>query len=345
MDREHLSDLVHRLNDVELAVLLSLVAERHCILTTETECLGPLQKQVESVGREIFGLTTAAVQCTAGISLEEFSAGAIIETPRPRTPEVFGVENSYFHFNPSHEKLHSSRSPIDENGGKVLPNVVIARSLDLASEKVHAQALELMRTRKLVTRTGTFTAPTPFLFIALLSKTPERPSLPFHLLDTFFISHHHPSPNSPTNSSTTSLDSIIIRKPPTSLLPPELIPTIRTLSASVFISSEISRYIHDIVVFLRMHRAVASGVSAAGTRDFTDLVKCLAAMHSLDFVTPGIVALAVWKVYAHRMELVQVDMERSLLWGSTRSGVEGYLRGLEVERVVEEVLGFVRVPV
>ncbi|KAL7275199.1 hypothetical protein RUND412_001877 [Rhizina undulata] len=132
--------------------------------------LGPLQV-------EVFGLTTAAVQCTASISLEEFSASAIIETPRPRTPEIFGVE-----------------------------------------------------------------------------------------LDIFFISHHHPSPNSPTNSSTTSLDSIIIRKPPTSLLPPKLIPMIRTLSASAYISSEISRYIHDIVVFLRMHRAVASGVSDAGTR-------------------------------------------------------------------------------
>jgi len=49
MDREHIADLVHQLNDVELAVLLSLVARKHCILTTEPECLELLRQQIELV--------------------------------------------------------------------------------------------------------------------------------------------------------------------------------------------------------------------------------------------------------------------------------------------------------
>lgn len=49
MDREYISGLVHRLNDVELAVLLSLVAEKHCVLSTEGGCLQLLQRQLELV--------------------------------------------------------------------------------------------------------------------------------------------------------------------------------------------------------------------------------------------------------------------------------------------------------
>lgn len=49
MDREHISGLVHRLNDIELAVLLCLVADRHCILSTERNYLRLLQRQLELV--------------------------------------------------------------------------------------------------------------------------------------------------------------------------------------------------------------------------------------------------------------------------------------------------------
>lgn len=49
MDREHISGLVHRLDDVELAVLLSLVADKHCVLSTEENYLQLLQRQLELV--------------------------------------------------------------------------------------------------------------------------------------------------------------------------------------------------------------------------------------------------------------------------------------------------------
>jgi hypothetical protein len=48
-DRESISDLVHRLNDVELAVLLCLVADGHCILTSEENWLARLAAEVEGV--------------------------------------------------------------------------------------------------------------------------------------------------------------------------------------------------------------------------------------------------------------------------------------------------------
>lgn len=44
-------------------------------------------------------------------------------------------------------------------------------------------------------------------------------------------------------------------------------------------STEIKRYMMDIVVFLRMHRAVAGGVSAKATKDFEFLVRCVNSLY------------------------------------------------------------------
>ena len=45
------------------------------------------------------------------------------------------------------------------------------------------------------------------------------------------------------------------------------------LAGAAHVSTEIKRYMMDIVVFLRMHRAVAGGISAKATKDFEYLVK------------------------------------------------------------------------
>lgn len=45
------------------------------------------------------------------------------------------------------------------------------------------------------------------------------------------------------------------------------------LADAAHVSTEIKRYMMDIIVFLRMHRAVASGISAKATKDFEYLVK------------------------------------------------------------------------
>ena len=43
------------------------------------------------------------------------------------------------------------------------------------------------------------------------------------------------------------------------------------LAAEVRISSEVRAYLHNIVVFMRLHRAVAGGISAMATRHFNTL--------------------------------------------------------------------------
>ena len=115
-------------------------------------------------------------------------------------------------------------------------------------------------------------------------------------------------------------------------------------SERTIVSTEVKRYIHNVLVFLRTHRAVASGVTPQATRHFELLAKCLAPLHGLSFVTPSLVALAARKVYRHRLKLVSPEDERSLQYGSDIAAVTAYLKDITVEMVIESVLKDVEVP-
>jgi hypothetical protein len=71
-----------------------------------------------------------------------------------------------------------------------MASVIIAKNLDEAPKQVQIQVLELMRTKRLYTRTSVQTAPKNFLFIALLAGG-EGPRLTKHLNEHMFISHFH----------------------------------------------------------------------------------------------------------------------------------------------------------
>lgn len=120
---------------------------------------------------------------------------------------------------------------------------------------------------------------------------------------------------------------------------------ISNMSGHINMSTEIKRYVQNIVVFLRMHRAVAGGVSPLATRHFELLIKCLAPLHSLEYATPSLVALAARKVYRHRLSLVREPRnERSMQYGSNVVAVAKYLESINAEEVIEEVLLSVEPP-
>lgn len=101
---------------------------------------------------------------------------------------------------------------------------------------------------------------------------------------------------------------------------------------------DVARYQMNIVAFLRMHRAVAGGISPTATRHLGQLMKSLAPLHGLDYVTPALVRLAARKVYLHRIRLPPPEKERSVQWGSDVAAVRALLDGAGPEEVVEDVL-------
>jgi MoxR-like ATPase len=107
---------------------------------------------------------------------------------------------------------------------------------------------------------------------------------------------------------------------------------------------EIKQYQQNIISFLRLHRAVAGGISAPATKHFNKLTKCLAPLHDLSFVTPSLVALAARKIYLHHIQIVNPEKERSMQWGSDVDAVANLLEGIRAEDVIEDVLGSAGAP-
>jgi hypothetical protein len=262
---------------------------------------------------------------------------------------------------------------------------------------VQIQALELLRTRRIFTRTSVQTAPKQFLFIALVGAAcGDDARVTPHLNDFFYLSHWHdpeehgfpyldeeldrqtgadgyPLDDDDDDASTTSSASVVkvnrhsshtiatartstpLPAPPntttTTTTPPLLtdreISHLSHLTQTTYTSTPILRYQANLIAFLRTHRAVAPGsVTPTATRHLEQLCKALAPLHGLGYVTPALVALALRKVYLHRICVVtDPARERSVQWGSDKGLVgEVVLAGVGAGEVVEEVLGSVGVP-
>ena len=128
------------------------------------------------------------------------------------------------------------------------------------------------------------------------------------------------------------------------------------LSEHATFAVEVKQYQLNMISFLRLHRAVASGITAAATKHFDKLAKfvaiksnileqshltdsrCLAPLHGLSYTTPSLIALAARRIYRHRINVVTPENERSMQWGSDIRAVEAVLQGIEPDDIIEDVI-------
>lgn len=210
------------------------------------------------------------------------------------------------------------------------------------------------------THTAVHTAPKTFLLVVLTSSS--EPLLNHHLRDHVFISHYHSQEDGFANLEEASewieddraSVSSVIHRPPTpnssDLGPPhsftqQEIRQLAELSGNISFTAEIKAYSQNIITFLRLHRAVGSGVSPRATQHLDNLVKYLAVIHGQTYVSPSLVALAVRKIYTHRVIITKPEAERSIQYGSDLKAVSAILQGFTSERVIEEVLQSVEAPI
>lgn len=239
-----------------------------------------------------------------------------------------------------------------------LASVIVLRDLDLASSRVQIQVLELIRTRRAFSHKAVHAAPKHFIVVVLKSSM----GLPLHsfLNDHLFLSHYHDPNDGYANleegsdwieDDRASMNSVVHRTARAAdfcfagvLLGHVDLLRLAGLRQKVSISAEVEEYMHNVVTFLRLHRAVSGGVTPRATKAMGLLVKCLASLHGLDFVAPSFVALAARKIYYHRLEMVSAPNERSMQYGSDPGAVAALLQAFVPESVVEEVLGRVEAP-
>lgn len=405
-DEEDLLTKVHGLSDLELAAFLCLVNREHCIVSTPPVALNELIEELQlvsplvaasplltsltclQIATKTFGLTCAIVDCSPQTTLEDFASSILIaQSPTAtRSGSPLRTRNdSYFYSRAGISPLTAvnAYSPTGPGGaaGSSIANVILARNLDSAPKAVQIQVLELLRTRRIFTRTSVQTAPKQFLFVAALAaESGGQAHVTLHLNDYFFIAHWHDPDDGFANldeaydkaddAETASTESVVKKSiheenvavsedPLLSEGVSELlrgiwsfllltfwqdIASLAKLSREVQVNVDVLRYQMNIVTYLRMHRAVAGGIEPIATKHLDQLLRCLAPLHSLDFVTPALVHLAIRKIYLHRIRIVHAKQERSMQWGSQQEAIESILEGVGAEDVIEDVINMVAAP-
>ncbi|CAD0090735.1 unnamed protein product [Aureobasidium vineae] len=304
---------IQALGDLELAVLLCLVAQQHCIISTQNLLLDTLAQELQLVP------TT---------TLDDFKESILVDAPDASHDHLASSTHlSLPSFKPTtsrHTFFRNQSGTSNELDERKIADIIIAKDLNMASSNVQTQALEN---------------------------------------DMFAISHHHTEddgfPNleeqefkePPQSDDAVSISSVVkhtlsngeaVSESPS--ITPNEIQDLRTAVISVRVSAEVAAYLHNVVIFMRLNRFVAGGISAYATRHFRAIVYALAPLHGLEYVPPSLVALAARKVYAHRLILATPSTERSMQWGSDFRAVEQVLQGVTVEDAIESVLSSVEAP-
>lgn len=137
------------------------------------------------------------MNCDASTTLESFTSSILIpQVPDSDSsltrPEKIQSSESYF----SYRSRFQPRSSLGTNGtgGPTLEvaNVILAKNLDQAPAVVQIQALELLRTGRVFTRTAVHSVPKRFLLVPVLgAETGGCARVTKHLNDFFFLAHWH----------------------------------------------------------------------------------------------------------------------------------------------------------
>lgn len=370
MDVQDFIANVQDLSDLELAALLCLIAKQHCLIETNDDLLDDLASELALIVSDVFGLSYVVLSSEDLTSIDEFGE-AILDQYATDSNERggSGLENggttpgynSHLASINIHAASFAPSTEVKLDDRKVV-NVVIAKDFNLAHDDVQIQALELVRRRRIFSRTTVHAVPEVFLIIGLISTSSKDVRLNKHLVDRIFISHYHDpedgfpnleeidgayasddqaSTSSVVHLSTSNLQegSKLDRR-----VEMKMIERLRDMGDSATMTSEIRRYLQNIVVFLRLERGVAGGVSPYATLQFEALAKYLAPLHALTFVTPSLIALAAKKIYPHRILMASPEKERSMQYGSDLEAVKEMLTGVSPETVIEAVLETVDCP-
>lgn len=348
MADQNLLNKVHDLSDLELAILICLVAQEHCIIDTDQDSIDELIQELELIAENAFGLSHATIDLSEQTSLDDFAQAILLLEDNPtRSNSPARTRQDSLLYTPPFQP--TSRSPLSASfsDSHAIPSIILAKNLDQASKQIQIQALELMRIKRIYTRTSMHSAPKQFLFIAVLADA-NGPRLAKHLNDYMFISHfHNPEDGFPNledlyddrNSISSVLKKSLTAQPNT---PPRIsaadIDTLSKLSEHATFAVEVKQYQLNMISFLRLHRAVASGITAAATKHFDKLAKCLAPLHGLSYTTPSLIALAARRIYRHRINVATPENERSMQWGSDIRAVEAVLQGIEPDDIIEDVI-------
>lgn len=155
---------IQALGDLELAVLLCLVAQQHCIISTNNLLLDSLAHELQlvclylpeyphletnkfKIATNIFGLSCALVNCSSTTTLDAFKESILVDVPDAANDHVASSTHlslpSFNHTTSRHTFFRNHSGTSNELDERKIADIIIAKDLNMASSNVQTQALEV----------------------------------------------------------------------------------------------------------------------------------------------------------------------------------------------------------
>jgi MoxR-like ATPase len=230
-------------------------------------------------------------------------------------------------------------------------NVLILTDFDRTCREVQADLLEgLMK--------GVFTFPEKYqstervvrlpedfhVFLVNRQNSKEKNDLLCYLKDYFFFQYSFTvEDESDFFMKIRDLENLP-RESITTLITKNDLQSYRTMLSQVKIIPDLKVYMQNIIIFLRTHRVIRKGVSPRTVKSFDLLVRVLCVLNSSSFATPTLISLAARTLFPLKIELVTVQDEPSLHYGSDINLLKKWLPKWNAEMVIEDVLTAVPSP-
>ena len=214
--------------------------------------------------------------------------------------------------------------------GPVMANIVLTDEVNRATPKTQSALLEAMEERQVTVDGVTHLAPSPFLVLATQNPIEYEGTfpLPEAQLDRFLmrISLGYPSPSEEIRM----IEAQQLAHPVDSLkqmVSAEELQTAQTAVRHVTVTSELKRYILEIVTATRRHEDVYVGASPRGSLALFRAAQARAAVLGREFVVPDDVKALAVPTLAHRLIVGSAARVRDV---DTRAVVQEILHSLPV---------------
>jgi MoxR-like ATPase len=229
--------------------------------------------------------------------------------------------------------FNRTESRFELRPGPLFANIILADEINRASPKTQSALLEAMQEGQVTLEGESMTLPKPFLVLATQNPIEYEGTfpLPEAQLDRFMIKISVGYPDVQEEREMLARRHAR-RQDEVTLTQVADAETLRAMCAAVetvHIDPDLLTYIAEIVQATRSDRRAAVGASPRGSLAFLRMARAFAALQGRDFVLPDDVKRFARPVLAHRIVLQP----------------EFWLTSQIAEKVVDEVLARVRVPV
>jgi len=216
--------------------------------------------------------------------------------------------------------------------GPVLTNILLVDEINRAVPRTQSSLLEVMEERQISVDGQTFYLPQPFFIIATQNPIELEGTfpLPEAQLDRFLLKI---SMGYPTAEEEEQIILIHGKQNPLPKLPilagKEEVIAWQERCQQIFVKDALRTYLVSLVRATREHPAVSLGASPRATLALLRAARALAFIKGRDFVTPDDIKYLAKYVLGHRLVLKR----------------EERLRGIDSQKVIEDVLAALKVPV